>query len=372
MTDPDIPLHPRLRKLGARQHRLMLMLNMVLFLTISGGIIAMMAITFSGGDLFDLLLLGVIGLLVLPLVALLSGLLRYLDRWLSRHLDRAGQLLREQQPLTARLVPMGLNNQTGTLVTLHPPEENLAHAGPLHALINPSFRWSAPPRREITVQLYCQELKPGHEWVALQPDGDVLLGKVVEWRTYYRQLWLVMVAAMTLTLILAGVVGTLAVREYGAYRQIEQDRQTAMASADWPHVPARIQRAELTTTPIIRGKSRVTGYQVRVVFEYTVGGVLRQGDTLHFCNRPTDNRQTAEAWLTPYPADATVTVRCDPADPALCVLEAGYTAACETVLAEKRLDVIFFSAVTGFLLLLALAVLGQFRRYRRALSTSDA
>ena len=203
----DVSLHPSLRKLGAKQHRLMLMLNMLLFLTISGGMIAMMAMAFSSGDLFNLLLLGVIGLIMMPVVALLSGLLRYLDRWLSRHLDRAGQLLRENQPVTARLAPTGLNSKTGTLVTLHPLTGKSAHAGPFHAVINPSFRWSHPPRQETTVELYCQELKPGSELVALQADGVPLLGKMVDREVYERQMRLLKIAVLILLgVVLAGIL----------------------------------------------------------------------------------------------------------------------------------------------------------------------
>jgi len=208
----DVPLHPSLRKLGARQHRLMLMLSMLLFLTISGGMIAMMAITFSGGDLFNLLLLGVIGLVMMPVVALLSWLLRYLDRWLSRHLDRAGQLLLENKPLTVRLVPTGSNSKTGTLVALHPMVGKQEHAGPFYALINPSFRWSSPPRQETTVELYCQELKPDNELVAFQPDGNALLGKVVTLEAYQRQMRLTKMIQIILLALLAAIFGVLASR----------------------------------------------------------------------------------------------------------------------------------------------------------------
>ena len=213
MTDAIPPsLHPSLRRLGAKQQRLMLMLSMLLFLTISGGMIAMMAITFSGGDLFNLLLLGVIGLVMMPVVALLSWLLRYLDRWLSRHLDRAGQLLLENKPLTVRLVPTGSNSKTGTLVTLHPMVGKQAHADPFHAVINPSFRWSRPPRQETTVELYCQELKPGNELVALRRDGDALMGKLVTLEAYQRQMRLTRIALTILLALLLVAFAVLASR----------------------------------------------------------------------------------------------------------------------------------------------------------------
>ncbi|MFO1421435.1 MAG: hypothetical protein U1F59_10985 [Candidatus Competibacteraceae bacterium] len=213
MTDvPTTPLHPSLRELGAKQHRLLLLLSMLLFLTISGGMIAMMAVTFSGGDLFDVLLLGGIGLLMMPMVALVSGLLRYLDRWLSRQLDRAGQLMRDSPPVTARLAPTGLADRTGVLVTLQPMTGKPAHGGPLHALLNPSFRWSRPPRREVTVQLYCAELKPGGELVALQPDGAPLLGKVVALDAFQRRMRLTRIALIILLALLLAILGVLANR----------------------------------------------------------------------------------------------------------------------------------------------------------------
>ena len=66
-----------------------------------------------------------------------------------------------------------------------------------------------------------------------------------------------------------------------------------------------------------------------------------------------------------------MTARYDPAEPDRAVLEAGYTVACESALAEKRLAAAVFAAIAGLLLLVALAVLGQFRRYRRAISVPD-
>jgi hypothetical protein len=213
MTDAIPPsLHPSLRRLGAKQQRLMLMLSMLLFLTISGGMIAMMAIAFSGGDLFNLLLLGVIGLIMMPVVALLSWLLRYLDRWLSRQLDRASQLLRDSPPVTARLALMGSSSRIGMLVVQDPSQENQTHSEPLHALLNPSFRWSRPPRQETTVELYCHELKPDNELVALQADGNALLGKVVTLEAYQRQMRWTRIALTILLALLLAILGVLANR----------------------------------------------------------------------------------------------------------------------------------------------------------------
>lgn len=374
MTDSPAapPLHPSLRPLGVKQHRLMLMLNMALFLAISGGIIAMMAVTFSGGDLFDLLLLMVVGLLVMPLVALLNGLLRYVDRRLARQLEQAGQLLRDSPPLAARLTPTGLTHRAGTLVAMRPSVGGAAKADPIHALINPSFRWSVPPSGEIAIQLYCRDLRPGEGLVALQPDGTALLGRLVELETYSRQIRLWAIASLALLLIVVMVVGTLGVRECRDYRQADQYSRVATASGNWPQVPATVLRAELVSAQITKGKIRTTGYRAQVDYRYFVAGTMRESDNFRFCDRPTANRQAAEARLAQYPAGAAVVARYDPTDPARAVLEAGYAAACESELAEKRLTVMLYSAIAGLLLLLALLVLGQYRKHRRLLPLSNA
>lgn len=375
MTDSPAatpPLHPSLRALGAKQHRLMLLLSMLLFLAISGGMIVIMAITFSGGDVFDLLLLGVVGLVMIPMVALLSGLLRYLDRRLSRQLEQAGELLRESQPLSARLTPTGLTNQAGTLVAIRPLVGGASKADPIHALLNPSFRWSVPPSGEVAIQLYCRDLRPGEGLVALQPDGTALLGKLVELETYSRQIRLWTIASLALLSIAVMVVGTLGVREYRDYRQVDQYSRAATASGNWPRVPATVLRAELVSAQIAKGRIRTTGYRAQVDYRYLVAGMMHESDNVYFCDRPTANRQAAEARLAQYPAGAAVAARYDPTDPARAVLEAGYAAACESELAEKRLTMMFYAAITGLLLLLASLVLGQYRKHRRLLPLSNA
>lgn len=223
----DVSLHPGLRQLAARCHDFQRLLSMLLFLTMSVGMIALMAIAFSGGSLFDLLLVGVIGLVMMPVVLLLSWLLRYLDRWLYRQLEQASELLRERQPLAVRLTPIGLTNRTGTLVTVHPLAGETATAHPLHSLINPSFRWSPPPVGEIAVQLYCRDLRPGARWVAFQPDGKALLGKMVELAAYSRQLRLWAIISLALIVVAAVVVAALGIGEYRGESALAENRQAA-------------------------------------------------------------------------------------------------------------------------------------------------
>ena len=144
----------------------------------------------------SLLLLGLIVLLMLPIAAGVGGLLWILNRWRSRSLNAANQLLRDCAPQAARLTPIERASRDGVLAIVCPLAGQPAE--PVHALINPSFRWSPPPRREIEVRVYCWNLAPGHELVALQPDGVPLLGKVVDRTAYNRQQRMLRVAALVL------------------------------------------------------------------------------------------------------------------------------------------------------------------------------
>lgn len=194
---PASPLHPSLRRLAATHRRRLRWLSLLLFLVIAGTLLFEIVIAFTSQGGTNLLLLGLVGLLMLPIVALVGGLLWYLDHGLSRTLNIANQLLRDRAPQTFRLTPIERASRDGVLAMLHPLAGH-SSAEPVHALINPSFRWSPPPRGEIEVQVHCRELKPGNELVALQPDGVPLLGKVVDRTTYDRQRRVLRLAALIL------------------------------------------------------------------------------------------------------------------------------------------------------------------------------
>lgn len=206
---PTVPLHPSLQKLGAVHRRRLRLLGLLLFLTLAGTLLFEMVIAFTSQDGASLLLLGLIGVMMLPLVALMGGLTWYLDRKLSRSLNAANQLLRDCAPLAARLTPTGLTLRTGVLATLEVPGAEPGREGPWHVLLNPSFRWSPSPRREVAVQVYCTGFAPDADLVALQPDGAPLLGKVVALDAFQRQLRWVRIAQILLLVLLLGVLGVL-------------------------------------------------------------------------------------------------------------------------------------------------------------------
>ncbi|MCU0809290.1 MAG: hypothetical protein MUC53_15715 [Candidatus Contendobacter sp.] len=191
-----VPLHPSLQKLDALHRRRLRLLGALLLLTILGTLLFEVVIAFTSQDGASLLLLGLIVLLMLPIVAGVGGLLWVLNRWLSRSLNAASQLLRDCAPQAARLTPIERASRDGVLATVCPLAGQPAE--PVHALINPSFRWNPPPRQAIEVRLYCRNLAPGNELVALQPDGVPLLGKVVDRTAYNRQQRVLRIVALVL------------------------------------------------------------------------------------------------------------------------------------------------------------------------------
>jgi len=204
---PPLPLHPSLQKQGLIHRRRLRLLSLLLFLTMAGTLMFEMVIAFTSQDGTNLLLLGLIGLLMLPIVALVGGLMWYLDHRLSRSLNTANDLLRDCAPQASRLTPIERAGRDGVLALLHPLAGNPTPAKPAYALINPSFRWSPPPRREIEVQVYCRNPAPGGELVALQLDGVPLLGKVVDREAYDRQRRILRMAALVLLgAALAGIL----------------------------------------------------------------------------------------------------------------------------------------------------------------------
>ncbi|MFZ1326503.1 MAG: hypothetical protein WAT67_10900 [Candidatus Contendobacter sp.] len=203
-------LHPALQKLAVTHRQRLRLLRLALFMTAAAFLIFALVKALTSQDAGALLLLGVVGLLLVPLVALLGVLMWLLDRRLSRGLHDANQLLRNCVPQLARLTPLGRGDGMGLLARL---QLATAHPGleqSMHVLINPSFRWSSPPLGEVDVRFYCQSLAPEHSWIALGMDRPPLIGKVVDRSAYQRRRrWIL---ALVTGLALAAVIGLL----YGA------------------------------------------------------------------------------------------------------------------------------------------------------------
>ena len=207
-THPAISLHHSLHRLAISQRRRQRLLVLLFFLLMAGGLVFLMSQALTRGNLGSLVLLVGGGGMMLVALAVVGGLIWRRDRRLSEQLQAADRLLRDGQPQDFRLVPVAPKTRAGILVELHPRDEAMmAPTAPVHALIHPAFRWSLLPPREIAVQVYGAELKPGRDVVALQADGEPLLGKLVDRDKFVRRLLMSRLAMLAvLGAALAGIL----------------------------------------------------------------------------------------------------------------------------------------------------------------------
>jgi hypothetical protein len=206
-THPAISLHHSLHRLAISQRRRQRLLVLLFFLLMAGGLVFLMSQALTRGNLGSLVLLVVGGGMMLVALAVVGGLIWRRDRRLSEQLQAADCLLRDGQPQDFRLVPVPPKARAGILVELHPRDGAMAPTAPVHALIHPACRWSLLPPREIAVQVYGAELKPGRDVVALQADGEPLLGKLVDRDDFVRRLLISRLAMLAvLGAALAGIL----------------------------------------------------------------------------------------------------------------------------------------------------------------------
>jgi len=200
----NIPLHPALQAQATIHRRLLRGMSLLLFVTLSGTMMVFMTSAFTSGEIANVLLLAVIGVIMLPVVALLGGLIWYLDRWQSQRLNVANRLLGECPPVMARLTRTGPADRTGILTMIQPLVE--PSSPPCYALIHPTFRASRLLRQAITAQFHCHNQLPGSDVVAIHA-GDALLGRLVDQAVYCRQRRWMLMAGLILLLLVAAVLG---------------------------------------------------------------------------------------------------------------------------------------------------------------------
>lgn len=362
-----IPPHPSLQKLAAANRRRLRLLGLLFFMVMAGVLVFMMTVALTHRDMLNLLIFAVAGLVMLPTMALVGGLLWYLERRQTRRLSAADRVLRESAPMNARLAPTGLANRVGTLVAVQPETRTrLPSIGPVFALFDPVQRWDRASRPELTVQLYCAQLEPGQELVALRDDGDALLGKLVALDSYRRQTTWMTAAALGLIVLGMVVLAVLAAGDYREYQGHDQTRRSAVASENWPPTTGTVRDASVITLRIPRGKTSLTGYRARIEFEYVVAGTTYRGNHLNFCQPPSLEKQAVETQLTQYPIGTRVEVRYDPVDPTRSVLEPGHAEACEPLLAAAWRELLLSLGLLGLLALIGVAAVWELLRQRRA------
>ncbi len=207
----DVPLHPSLQQQAAAYRRLLRLSSLPIFLITAGVLMFEMVTVLSSRDPAGLLLLALIGLVTLPMMALLGGLLWFLDERRMRRLHRLSRMLRENRPLTARLSPVESGGGRGDWVRVHLAAGGPVAEEPLYARLDPSLYRRRSPRRDISVALYCQGLMPGCELAAIRADGGALLGGIADLDAYRRKRRLVLTATVALLALTAMALGVHAV-----------------------------------------------------------------------------------------------------------------------------------------------------------------
>lgn len=252
-----IPLHPSLQKLAAAHRRRLRLLGLLFFMGMAGILVFMMSFALTHRDMVNLLIFAVAGLVMLPTMALMGGLLWYLERWRTRRLNAANRVLREHTPMSARLAPTGLANRVGTLMAVRPETRaRPPSTGAVFALLDPARHGDRAPRSELTVQLYCAKLEPGQELVALRDNGGALLGKLVALDSHRRQTTWMTAAALGLTVLGMVVLAVLAADNYREYQRLNQAQRFAVASENWPRTAGTVRDASVVTSRIRREKPR--------------------------------------------------------------------------------------------------------------------
>jgi hypothetical protein len=126
----------------------------------------------------------------------------------------------------------------------------------------------------------------------------------------------------------------------------------ARTSHSWPTVPGRVVRSEIRAN---RRANGLPGFRTLVRYEYVVDGEEYEGRELAGGDFPYRGAVGAARRLAAYPVGALVTVRYDPTEPDIAVLETGVS-----------VDVLYLPIMATLLMVAALAIFswGGWRLFR--------
>lgn len=175
MTETTVALlHPSLHKLAAIYRRRLRLLGLFIFFIFGGLMLYAMVAALTGPTLEPMLTLGVMGLLVVPTVALVAGVMWYADRRVGKKLEAAHQLLTNTVPQSVWLQPRDAAASNPQWVTLRLPSGDQ-----VHAVFADKTSLKLLPA-DSALQLYGQQpFVSGITVVAMRPDGVALLGQIV-------------------------------------------------------------------------------------------------------------------------------------------------------------------------------------------------
>jgi hypothetical protein len=105
-----------------------------------------------------------------------------------------------------------------------------------------------------------------------------------------------------------------------------QQRRKASAMADWPVVNGKVLASKVTETVDAQSDGPdITRYIPVVTYAYEVDGKALQSDVIRIgLNQFGRNLSEARRYVGRYPIGATVSVRYDPSNPSIAILEVGH------------------------------------------------
>ena len=176
-------LHPSLHKLAAVYRRRLRLSGLLIFLLFGGLLLYAMVAALTGATLKPILNLWLMGLLVVPAVAVVAGVMRYGDRLAGKKLTAAHHMLSSTASQPAWLQSRDAAGSKSRWVTLQLPNGDRIDV----VFSDPTALNLVPAGSAL--QLHAQSLVPGSIVVALRPDGVALLGQIVDppsWQRHQR------------------------------------------------------------------------------------------------------------------------------------------------------------------------------------------
>lgn len=304
--------------------------------------------------------------ITLPIMLVLFLVLdRFVMLNVIRRIHSTSALMLSTQPEPMVMQPTGVSMVQGHLVELRKQNASLESPPWGLACINTSGQ-KYLGRKPRDVQVY-------HDASGREPRLAVDGGKQIFWgalttaeqreqgrRSLNRVLLLVLA-------LLVGIGVVFHVQSDMRMDAVQENLRLAEQSAHWPTVSGMVRNSTVEKRRVHRGRSTVTAYAARVIYEYTVAGDIYTGSIIRFCYAPTRSITTAKEEAAQYPAGSSVTVAYDPSAPSLGVLQPGYTESCLADAREIRVGWIAMTAMLVLVVAVFAAVLWwQNKSYARA------
>lgn len=174
------------------------------------------------------------------------------------------------------------------------------------------------------VQVYYNEKQDCYLLVVQLDEKNVLVGKVIDEENYNEVVEetkkIMRFATLTVSIVFIMMMITLSM----IYFSMQKELDYVLASPTWPEVQAVITDSQTVKARIPRGKSgSVDGWKAQIKYDYSLDGQNFSGDKISYAYKPTINKSDADAFVQKYPNGATLSIKYNPENPKMAVLEPG-------------------------------------------------